>query len=45
MWIDATSGEDELGPVGAVGARSEECAIGISGVGTRSEARAADIVM
>ena len=45
MWIDATGGEDELGPVGAVGVRGEECVTRIGGVGTRSEAGDADIVM
>ena len=25
MWIDATGGEDELGPAGAVGVGGEEC--------------------
>ena len=45
MWIDATSGEDEQGPAGAVGARGEKCATGTGVAGTRSEAGATDIVM
>ena len=45
MWIDATSGEDELGLVGVVGAGGEECAVGIGGAGIGSEAGAVDIVM
>ena len=45
MWINVTDGEDELGPVGAVGTRGEECAAGTGGVSIRSEAGAADIVM
>ena len=45
MLIDATGGEDELGPVGAVGAGGEECAVGTGRAGTRSEAEAVDIVM
>ena len=45
MWIDAIGGEDELGPVGAVGAGGEECVASIGGVGIGSEARAADIMM
>ena len=45
MWIDATSGEDEMRSVGAVGDGGEEC-VAVTGVaGTRSEAGAADIVM
>ena len=45
MWIDATGGEDELGPTGAVGAGGEECAAGIGVADTGLEAGAADIVM
>ena len=45
MWIDATGGEDELGPTGIVRARGEECATDTSGVGTRSEAWAVGMVM
>ena len=45
MWIDATGGEDELGPVRAVGAGGEECAVGTGGAGTRSEAGATGIMM
>ena len=45
MWIDATSGEDELGTVGVVGVGGEECVAGTDGAGTRSEAGAADNVM
>ena len=45
MWIDSTGGENELGPVGAVGAGGEKCAVGTGWVGTRSEAGAAGIVM
>ena len=45
MCIDATGGEDELGPVGEVGAGGEECSAGTCGEGSGSEARAADIVM
>ena len=44
-WIDATSGEEELGPAGAVGAGGEECAAGTCEAGTGSEAWAANIVM
>ena len=45
MWIDATGGEDELGPAKAVGAGGEECAAGIGVASIGSEARAIDIVM
>ena len=45
IWIDATSGKDELGLAGAVGAGGEDCAEGTGGAGTRSKERAADIVM
>ena len=45
MWIDATSGEDELEPFEAVGAKGEECATGMGGAGIGSEAGAADIVI
>ena len=45
MWIYAIGGEDEPGPVGAIGARGEECAIVASGAGTRSEVEDVDIVM
>ena len=50
MWIDATGGENELGPVGAVGAGGKECVAGTgvasTGVAcTRSETRVADIGM
>ena len=45
MWIDATGGEDELGPDGAVVAGGEECDVGIDGVGIGSEAGAANIAM
>ena len=36
MWIDATGGEDELGPTGVVGADGEECyvGIGVAGIGS-----------
>ena len=40
MWIDATGGEDELGPT-----RGEKCGVGTSGAGSGSEAGVADIVM
>ena len=45
MRIDATGGEDELGPTGAVGAGGKECSAGTGGAGIGSEARAAEIVM
>ena len=45
MWIDATGGEDELGPTGTVGARGEECATDTGGVGTRSKVGAVGMVM
>ena len=45
MWIDATSGEDELGSAEAVGVGGEECAVGTCGAGIGSKAGAADIVM
>ena len=45
MWIDVTGGEDELGPIGAVGNKGEECAAGTCGASIGSEAGAADIVM
>ena len=45
MRIDATGGEDELGPAGAVGVGGEECAADTGGAGIGSEAGVADIVM
>ena len=45
MWIDATGGEDELGPTGVVGVGGKECATGTGVAGIGSKARAADIVM
>ena len=33
MRIDATGGEDEMGPAGAVGAGGEECTAGTGGAG------------
>ena len=45
MWIDATGGEDELGPARAVGAGGEECVVGTGVAGTGLEAEAIDIVM
>ena len=45
MWIDATGGEDELGPAGAVGAGREKCATCTGVAGTRLEAVATNIVM
>ena len=45
MWIDATGGDNELGPAEAVGVGGEECAVVTSVACTRSEAGAADIVM
>ena len=45
MLLDATGGEDELGPAGVVGAGGEECVAGTCVAGTRLEAGAADIVM
>ena len=45
MWVDATGGEDELGPVGSVEAGGEECVVGTGGADTKSKVRAAGIVM
>ena len=45
MWIDATGGEDELGPIGAVGAGGEKCVADIIKADTGSEAGAGDMVM
>ena len=45
MWIDATSGEDELGAVGAIGGGGEEWAPSTGGLGTMSELGAVHIVM
>ena len=45
MWIDATSGEDELGSTRAVGARGEECGIETGGARSRSETGASAIVI
>ena len=45
MWIDATGGEDELGPAGVVGVGGEECVAGTGGASTRLEVGAANIVM
>ena len=45
MWIDSTSGEDELGLVGGVVPGSEKCATSTGEAGSGSDAGAADIVM
>ena len=45
MWMDATGGEDELGPTRAGGARGEECVEGTGGTCIGSEAGVFDIVM
>ena len=35
MWIDATGGENELGPTGEVGAGGEECVCDTPNLGVR----------
>ena len=45
MWIDATGGEDEMRPVGAVETGGEECGAGTGGVDSGSKEVATDIVM
>ena len=45
MWIDATGGEDELEPAGAIEARGEECVASTGVAGTGLEAGVADIKM